>query len=295
MKPTIYRIRLDVGKTGDQVRIVVKKDMTVEPPNVGEDEIFSVRSLALNSTGSTLYIPDDVTLTMANGVMLLIGGNTELEIDGNLHTPHIWVGGALIVNGKLICTPGNTIYERALLFDAHATVGGTAASIANISIPAKSYDYSIAFKYDNDNDLFTDKTIYWTRAETENQLHEIIADSDVGAGTAINVRNSFDITAPVAPSSLTVEIDAKLTVKSELTVVDMLNMSGEISGAAGGTVAIKANAQINNMLASGGWANNENGTGVLHGLPVDTVNYDRAFIWDTAAENGAGAWALSGR
>jgi hypothetical protein len=275
-------------KDGPQnVRVVVTEDMAITPAAVGMYQPFDVYELLFidNVGNSTLYIPQGVKLTIED-VTFLVNDNTELEIDGTLLIRDggdpslqgsIWIGSKLTLNGELICQG-----VRGALFSSYATVGGAAASIANISLPEKSYGYDIEFKYVNG--VYTDGNIFSSGVASEQQLRDAVAD---GLKDII-VFGIFDITSPIAPNigTITDENDTKLTIKSEFTVQDTLRVAGEIAGAEGGKVIIPANAQIKNVLWGGGWVSDEYGTGVLHGLPTDSVATERVYNWQD------GEWTL---
>jgi cytoskeletal protein CcmA (bactofilin family) len=262
----------------ENVHIVVTRDMTVTASAVGKYEPFDAYDLLLRHNAD-LYIPEGITLTIGEGtngtdVTFRISG--ALVIDGNLEVrSSFWVGGKLTVNGAL--------YVNLLALNKYATIDGAAESIKDISLPEKSYDYHMSFRYDSDNDIFTDGEIYYASAETEQQLRDIIADNV----RTVNVDGKFDITEPITPNIWVVTDEAKLTIKSDFTVQGTLNVAGELAGAEGGKVIIPADAQIRNVLWGGGWLSEENGTGVLHGLPVDVANTERVYVWQD------GAWVLT--
>jgi hypothetical protein len=262
----------------ENVRIVVAADMEVTKDLVGEYEPFGVYDLLLrDNVDSILYIPENVTLTIESEVSLRIGGDTELAIDGTLNVHGFWVGGKLTVNlgGELVCDN-----YSGITFSKYATVGGTSPSIAGITFPEKSYEYNIGYKYVDG--VYTDANIYWADVGTQQQLLDVITDKL----TNFNIYGSFDITSPVSPPIWVIEDLAKITIKSDFTVQNTLNVAGEIAGAEGGKVIIPANAQIKNVLWGGGWISEENGTGVLHGLPVDKADYERVYVWQ------GGAWVV---
>ncbi|MDR1590136.1 MAG: S-layer homology domain-containing protein [Oscillospiraceae bacterium] len=264
----------------ENVRIVVTENMTLTTDVVGEYEPFDAYDLLMgNRPNSTLYIPAGVTVTMESGITFRIGGGTTLEIDGtlNLAGAGMWVGGRLTVNGALTSTTGN----NGLMFDSKATVNGNGESVSAIgAFPAKSYVYNIGFAFNEGK--WEDDGIFWANADTEEQLLDIVSDEISG----FNIYGSFDITEPIAPKIWVIEDGVTLTIKSTFTVQGTLNIAGAIAGAAGGTVIIPANAQIKSVLWGGGWLSEENGTGGLHGLPVDKLEYERIYVWQD------GAWVL---
>jgi hypothetical protein len=256
----------------ENTSIIVTKDMTITKELVGRYEPFDAYDLLLRSNLiQSFYIPEGVTLTMEQGVTFRVESKVSLEIDGTLSVYGFWVGGNLTVNGVLYCS------SNGLMLGKGATVGGSAASIAGVSLPEKSYGYNISFDYVDG--VYTNGTVYWANAATEEQLRDAVGD----AISSVNIHGSFDINAPIAPKLWVIEDDAAITVKSDFTVQGELNVAGEISGDDGGRVILPANAQIRNVLWGGGWLSTENGTGVLHGLPVDSLAVERIYIWQNNA------------
>jgi hypothetical protein len=112
------------------------------------------------------------------------------------------------------------------------------------------------------------------------QLLAAIADGN-DESCYLRITHSFEISEDIDTPIWVIEDNVVLKISSTFTVNGLLNVAGEIAGATGGKVIIPAGAQIKNVLWGGGWISEEIGTGVLHGLPVDAVNANRIYVWQS--------------
>jgi hypothetical protein len=283
----------------ESVRIVVNQDIIVTTEEVGKYmQLENVYDLLFQSnTGSSLYIPENVTLTIGNDLIFRIGGNAELAVDGTLIlASYMWIGGFLTVGETGVLTtqamPGSI--HPGLDFSKWATVRGDAACIAKIiewfaqeAKNPKPYGFHISFEL-NDSDIWEQGNLGALTAYDLTGLLAAIEAINTGAANpnGLRITHSFEITenANIDTPIWVIEDEVVLTISGTFTVNGTLNVAGEIIGTEGGKVIIPASSQINNVVWYGGWIGEELGTGVLHDLPTDVdEGYERTYVWQGSA------------